>query len=68
MTAKEAKHLKHGDKVIPKYDAWEIGKYGKPCVKTVDYVSYDPYGFEYRIVTTDGRSRGHKHMKLVTEG
>ena len=68
MTAKQAKRLKPGDKVIPKYDAFEIGKYGRPLEKTVDHVWYDKFGCEYLIHTDDGHVRGHKYMKLATKG
>ena len=61
MTAKQAKMLKRGDKVIRKrLKSWEEQE-----VTTVEYVSFNPTCNQYFIATTDGWGGYHKQMELV---
>lgn len=64
MTAKEAKYLKHGDKVIRKLYADEVGK-KYAFEETVDYVVYNPSTSEYDIVTMKGHCIPHKRAKIA---
>ena len=65
MTSKQAKKLKKGDKVIPRYDAFEIRLKGTPTVQTVDHISYDQYTGEYLISFAGSGCRHHKSVDLV---
>ena len=62
MTAKQAKKLKKGDKVVYK----KYAKQGTQTETTVDYVAFNPLYREYFIATTDGLGGYHKHMDLAT--
>ena len=62
MTAKQAKKLKKGDKVVLKHRKCFNSK---PEVTAVEYVSYNADCMMYFIATTDGWGGYHKSMDLV---
>ena len=64
MTAKQARKLKKGDKVIAKQYKY-LYRDGAPKATAVDYVSYNPTCGQYFIATTDGWGGYHKRMDLV---
>ena len=65
MTAKQAKKLKRGDRVIQKNYASDY-MHATSEETTVEYVSFNPDCGQYFIATTDGWGAYHKRMKLVT--
>ena len=62
MTAKQAKQLKKGDKVVHKDFKYMTGK---SDITNVEYVSFNPICGQYFIETTDGWGGYHKSMDLV---
>ena len=64
MTAQQAKKLKPGDKVIPRYDAFEINLGKRAFEQTVEYVEYDSFYKAY-FIKTKYVYREHKRMDLV---
>lgn len=63
MTAKQAKKLKRGDRVIHKRRGCMEKKQYET---TVEYVSYNPIARQYFIATMDGWGGYHKDMEVVT--
>lgn len=62
MTARQAKQLKKGDKVVHKGFKYMTGK---SDTTTVEYVSFNPICGQYFIATMDGWGGYHKSMDLV---
>lgn len=65
MTKKQAEKLKPGDKVIPRYCAYEINLYGSPDVEMVAGVRFDHFNNEYYISFAGGGGRYHRSTDLV---
>ena len=62
VTAKQAKKLKKGDKVVHKDFKYMVGKSEET---TVEYVSFNPICGQYFIATMDGWGGYHKSVNLV---
>lgn len=65
MTKKQAEKLKPGDKVIPRYLAYEIHLHGSPDVETVAGVKFDHLSNEYYISFVGGGGRYHRSTDLA---